>query len=170
MERQDWLMFMGTFLFGAVTGIYLYFVGFEPTFQSSNRTSDLAAVGFRITAEERGACQEQPSGCGSWRVEGNRSYRFIRTDARGDIFENREGLISRNLFNPLEEELTLWFQGRSAAQYDSTPPSCPADTRWYRYRVEVRERPVFHLASCDTSLRDDPILKALSDITATFPQ
>ena len=170
MQRQDWLMFIGTFLFGMVSGIYLYFTGFEPTFRAPEQRNDLDVIGFRITAEEFGPCREQVRGCASWRLEGNRAYRFIRTDAAGTILDSREGLISRNLYNPLEEALNLWFQGRSDIQYDATPSTCPDLGSWYRYRVEIRERPVFHMHSCDPALVGDPIFTSLRNITSTFPQ
>lgn len=170
MQRSEWLMFFGTFLFGMIAGIYVYFVGFAPLGISAPDRPDGTGDSFTITAEERGICSESARGCGSYRVRGNREYRFIRTNAFGEVLDTQEGLLSVNLFDPVVDELNLGFQLGDLDAYPSAPPICADENNEIRYRVEIADYGTFFMASCvDVIDEDDELLRALENISRAFP-
>lgn len=170
MQRSEWLMLIWTFCFGMVAGGYMYFVGFAPLgVEAPERPSD-TGDSFSVVAEERGICHESARGCGSYRLLGNRDYRFVRSDATGGIQDSRTGLLSQNLFAPLVEELNVRYQRNQLDIYPQTPPSCTEQANEIQYRIEIADYGVFYLAACDSAVSvDDALLRALTRVSQAFP-
>ena len=166
-------MFIATFVFGMFTGFYVYFVWYEQNFTNMNfgfgGQDPVAQTGMRVTAQEFGACETSQVGCALWRLEGNREYRFIRTDNGGNINQSREGLLSQNLFNPLVDELSSHRYFGTLTDYPTVPTNCSDDVQWMQYRIEINEQPTIYVSSCDTDVEDDELVERLTNISSTFP-
>ena len=163
-------MFSGTFLFGMIAGIYVYFVGFAPLGISLPDRSGGTADSFTVTAQERGVCEDSTRGCGSYRLHGNRDYRFIRTNAFGEVLDSQEGLLSINLFDPLVFELNIAIQLGDLDAYPRSAPACADENNEIRYRLEIADYGMFFVAACDTAVdEDDDLLQALNNISRAFP-
>ncbi len=163
-------MFIGTFFFGVVAGVFLYFVGFEPLGISAPDRPAGTGDSFSVVAEERGVCTDSELGCGSYQLRGNRDYRFVRGDAFGNILDTQEGLLSRSLFDPLVEELNQRYQLGGLGMYPTSPPSCSDQTGDIRYRVDIADYRVFYVSACHSAVADsDSLLAALQRISRSFP-
>ncbi len=173
MQRTEWLMFIATFVFGVFTGFYVYFVWYEQSFANMNfgfgQPDMVAQTGMRVTAEEFGRCETSQTGCALWRLEGNRQYRFIRTDSSGNINESREGLLSQNLFNPLVDELSSHRYFGTLTDYGTQPVGCSGVDSWMRYRIEINEQPTIFIATCGSAEESDELTNRLIAISNTFP-
>lgn len=170
MDRNEKLMFVGTFIFGMVAGSYLYFVGFEPLGISAPDRSSGTGDSFTVVAEERGVCTDSELGCGSYQLRGNRDYRFVRGDVFGTILDTQEGLLSRNLFDPLVDELNQRYQRGGFEIYPTSPPACADRVGDIRYRVDIADFGVFYVAACyPTVSDDDTLLSTLERISQAFP-
>ena len=170
MDRNEKLMFVGTFIFGMVAGGYLYFVGFEPLGINAPNRSSNTGDSFSVVAEQRGICVDSERGCGSYQLRSNRDYRFVRSDAFGTIFDTEEGLLARSLFNPVAEELNRQYQLGGLERYPTRPPQCVDEVNDIRYRITVSDVGSFYLATCDNAVaEDDRLLTALENVSQAFP-
>ena len=170
MSRSETLLLLGTFVFGTLTGAYMYIFNFAAVFDFSLfGERDGTRDSFSIVAESYGACRQMPQGCGALRVAGNRDYTFIRTDADRRVLTRREGLLASALFDNVVDELRMADQMNWFDRYETTRPTCSQSPVGVLYTIEVKERGRFYLDSCLPNIAsDDRLYLALEDIAWSF--
>lgn len=104
MHKKDWVLFIGTFVVGILTGMYLYFTTFVPAYIANpdiNKLVEESRSDLQITAEAYGGCTRL--GCPSFSITGDRHYRYSSGVVRNVSANIETGDLPRALFAKLEE-------------------------------------------------------------------
>ena len=158
MQRSDLLLLVGTFVFGFATGIYVYFVLYEPNFRFSFTSSSTPDASYSIVGDEYGVCQATSAGCGSFRILSNREYRAIFTDTDGSIIRSREGLLPSGLLDEFHQELNRRYQRDTLRLYPTTRPACQQDSGGVLYTLDIPDVGRYYLDGCSRQVPTDDVL------------
>jgi|AntRauTorckE6833_2_1112554.scaffolds.fasta_scaffold02394_2 hypothetical protein len=170
LDKTEFWLFIGTFVFGVFAGAYVYIIGFQTQFTSpfahSNPEPDTS---FTVTAEVYGACEQTVAGCGMYRVFGNREYRYLVLNDRGEMLDQREGLLSQRLFDNLTEAINRAAYQDTLAQYPPPPVSCEFPGGGVRYILTLPEYSTIALDACmDEVAVDSRLWRSLEAISASL--
>lgn len=149
IKRQR-LIIISTFVMGLFTGVYLYLIGFAPTYSSVIDSLSSHSPTFVVEAEQYGGC-ERTGVCASFRLDDTRGYRYFPYTPYEVTSVVHEGTLSQptyiDLLNTVEEAdlATLAVPVSSV--------TCPsmADGIDYRYTVLYAGK-TYHLDTCHTRL------------------
>jgi hypothetical protein len=131
--RFPFLLLASTFLIGALSGGYLFFVtrSSEPAFGFLENDT---AGGFEITADAYGGCQ-RTGACPSYHITDDGAYVYLLSARAGEDREEH-GTLSSSQFSELKGAL------RAAPLADIAPGSfsgtCPVARDGTAYRYDIR--------------------------------
>ena len=154
LHRNDRISIIITFVIGFVFGIYLYFAGFMPAFDSPDDVPTVAELPtFTLEGESYGGC-DRTRACPSFIIRDDGSYRFLYTPGVGTPQVVREGDLPRELrtdINVAFTDVALLAQSRKIE-----PALCNSyvDKIDVRYEVMIGET-VYKLDSCGTDIEVD---------------
>lgn len=161
MELKDWILLIGTFVIGVITGVYLHFTIFIPEYVANEDLRELQeenAVTFVVTGEAYGGCQMLGS-CPSFQITADRSYKYTPASAQGEVAEIVSGTLPRGLFGELS---AAWEAGGPDVVARSIDPEmCTHFVDGIDYEYTIRDETGLHeLDTCYTRLNDDSALAA----------
>lgn len=167
MQRSDIILFLGTFLFGMFTGTYLFYVGWQPNFNLPTSNKDLANTSsIQVIAEQYGDCTISSTGCATFRIAEDRSYRLIYIDNEGGVANSREGKISSNLWDYFIDALEHEHRVGILSQYPVDIPNCQNGNLGMQYRLQIPEYGTIILDDCDDTVSvASNLYESLVDIT-----
>lgn len=168
LDRTEFWLFIGTFVFGVFVGAYLYVVGFQTQFTSPFAHSEPEPdTAFTVTAEVYGPCESTVAGCGLYRLFGNREFRYLVLNQRGEMLEQREGLLPQRLFDDLVEAVNREAYGDTLGNYPAPPVSCEFPGGGVRYILTLPEYDTIVLDAClDVVEVDGQLWRSLEAISA----
>lgn len=169
-DRTEFWLFIGTFVFGIFAGAYLYVVGFQTQFTSPFAHTDPEPdTEFTITAEVYGNCESTVAGCGMYRLFGNREYRYVALNNRGEMVEQREGLLPQRLFDNLVEAVNRAEYQETLATYPAPPAPCEFPGGGVRYILMLPEHDTIVLDACMEEVAvDGRLWRSLEAISASL--
>jgi hypothetical protein len=168
IDRTELWLFVGTFVLGMCAGVYLYVAGFaaqySALFTSTERETEIS---FSLTGEQYGDCDTSETGCVMFRVFADRDFRVIALNGRGEVVDQREGVIPEALLENVFDVLNDAHGDDALAQYPGPPAYCTKENGGIRYLLEIPEYGTLALDACmeevDTSRRMWRTLQQVSE-------
>ncbi len=102
MTHQDIVSIGVTFILGLLLGIYLYVVGFSPTYRLPEVGTNAQYANFVIVFDAYGECSQSRS-CLSVQVRGDGTYRALLS---GNTASAKEGTIKRSYYQRIVNGFT----------------------------------------------------------------
>lgn len=165
MQRSDLVVFAGTFLFGLFTGVFIYYVGWQPNFSSDKFADTDSAGDLEIIAEQYGSCTSLPTGCATFRVTEDREYRLIYTNSEGSVLNSQEGKLSDTVWDYFVETWETKEKAGELNKYPTQTPDCVGNDDGMWYQVQVSGFGTLVLDDCDTRVStNDQLYEAITDI------
>jgi len=143
MKRDDWMLFVLTFLTGAAIGMYMYVAVWKPVYFPEDLGSDEAAASdWSIVGEKRqGGATEA-----SFRLLSDGSYSYLAIDElSGESNMRKEGSVKKSLVKE------LMVSEAEVASYDEETECPTSDRVEYEYRFTV-DGYTYILDTCETEL------------------
>ncbi len=145
MKRDDWMLFILTFLTGAVLGMYVYFAVWKPVYAPDDLNSaEVGASDWSLVGERRYG----DSIDASFRLLADGSYVFIVLDENGEPESRKQGNLSKSLITDLQ------VSASELASYEEEQECEDVGRAEYRYRFTVEED-IYSLDTCKTVLGQD---------------
>lgn len=151
MKKQDILSILITFVVGFFAGAYLYVTSFAPLAAKISAPTLERTDRFTIVSEVYGGCRSE---CPSFQVQGDGSYRYLRTIRVGEDQVLQRGTL------PLAQQRTLRAQllvpELEVQSRETSPALCSSFTDGIDVRFTVTlEGTDYVLDTCGTNVDTD---------------
>jgi hypothetical protein len=163
MPKHLYLIFIATFFFGFVTGVFVYLI--NNTGDARDTVVEEPSKKLVITAHVYGMC-EGIQACPSYRIEHDGSYTYIQRG--GENGERRyDDVLTQNQFNLLEEKISSTdFVAVTQTVFKGMCPIV-ADGPAFRYDVEY-EGARYQFDSCKEELDSVSLFETLQGYFEVF--
>lgn len=142
MKRDDWMLFILTFLTGAAIGMYIYFAVWKPVYAPEDiNTEEVSASEWSVVGERR----YDDSTEASFRLLSDGTYTYLSLDEYGEAVDRKEGRISRSLV----EEITV--SEATLSKYETSADCEVSSDAEYKYRYNL-ESETYILDTCNSAL------------------
>jgi hypothetical protein len=155
MPKHLYALTFLTFLMGAVSGVYVYFISREPDTPSSG--DDTEQSGYEIVATTYGGCER--IGCTSLRILDDGTYTYL-VNGGVDGYGRYDGELS----SAERKSLTKLVEGTDFTELVQTvyEGTCPITYDGVAYQFVIRsEAFVYELDSCEEALDEEPLFDEL---------
>lgn len=155
MKRDDWMLFVLTFLTGAALGMYVYFAVWKPVYAPEDLGSEeVSASEWSLVGERRYG----DSIDASFRLLADGSYVFITLDEAGEPLDRKKGSVSNSLIRELSVSVT------ELSSYEESKQCDISSRAEYHYRYTV-DQDTYILDTCDSALgHNSDLAKSLNKV------
>lgn len=167
MSRDDWMLFILTFLTGAAIGMYIYVAVWKPVYAPEELGDDeTVASEWSVVGKRRGGNHDSDYIQPSFRLLGNGSYTYIEGGANTEPSTPKEGKLRGTKLSDLKVSVPT-LKNYEGAVNNANCASLNGGYD-YEYRFTVRGE-TYYLDTCETKLgTETPLASDLAALWLSF--